>query len=332
MTEFNPTGQSEKPVDPREEQMLEALLERSLGDFREQDDLRVDRLIDPIRQSGNPASGKNEVEIGNRDPSKRMSTRNRRKAARASRSYNRWMTISGGFMAVVVAILFSSSGRWSQNEALAALDSSLRAEDIREDRHYQVNTVFRSSNARQSRSRDHELYLRGNDYVVSTRAFPKGRLVWSGSHEGQHWVVPRVGPVLVGGDQSFFEKRGFQANLTETPFLSISKVLERTKRFYDLTFEPTEERVVGDQSYRCSVVTGKRKRDVELAIPEFVEVWVDAESGFARKIQLKWDPDGHSRWLEASAEWIDSPRLPDDFFQHQAHHDPQRSVIVDGKE
>lgn len=332
MTDLNPTGQPEKPIDPREDQLLDALLERAVGDFLEQDNSRINRLIDTIRQTPNPASGKNEVEIGKRDPARRIVTGKRRNAVRASKSYNRWMTISGGFAAVFVAILFSSSGRWSQNEALAALDNSLRAEDIREDRHYQVNTVFRSLNERQSRSREHELYLRGNDYVISTRAFPLGRLVWSGSHEGQQWVVPRVGPVLVGGEQSFFEKRGLQANLIETPFLSIATVLERTKRFYDLNFEPSEERVVGDQSYRCSVVTGKRKPHVARAIPEFVEVWVDSESGFARKIQLKWDPEDNSRWLEASAEWIDSPRLPDDFFQHQTHHDPQRAVVVDGDE
>ena len=64
MTDLNPTGQPEKPIDPREDQLLDALLERAVGDFREQDNSRVKRLIDTIRQARNPASGKNEVEIG----------------------------------------------------------------------------------------------------------------------------------------------------------------------------------------------------------------------------------------------------------------------------
>ncbi|MEC8240261.1 MAG: hypothetical protein VX084_03920, partial [Planctomycetota bacterium] len=92
MTDLNPTGQPEKPIDPREDQLLDALLERAVGDFREQDNSRINRLIDTIRQTPNPASGKNEVEIGKRDPARRIVTGKRRNAVRASKSCNRWMT------------------------------------------------------------------------------------------------------------------------------------------------------------------------------------------------------------------------------------------------
>ena len=152
-----------------------------------------------------------------------------------------------------------------------------------------------------------------------------------GRYQGERWLVPLAGPVIVGVEP-FFQKRPVQGAVAKTPFLSISAILERTKRFYDLKFEPSVDLVTSQGSHRCSVVTGEKRPNVSLPIPRAVKVWADIETAFARKIELGWDAHDGGAWLAASAELIDQPELPDDFFQHQSHHKSERRVISNREE
>jgi hypothetical protein len=213
------------------------------------------------------------------------------------------------------------------NEALAALDVSLLADARAESRQYLVTMKPKLKSAAETTPRQSNLYLRGDDFAIQVLR-PFGRAdIWMGSYQGEQWSIPRVGPVIVGRD-SLAKNRMLQNAVAETPILSITAVLERTKRFYDLKYEQSVVVVLRQGEEQCSLVTGVRRTDARSNVPQSVKVWADQKTGFVKKVELGWLPTDRSTWTVATAEWIDSPDLEDDFFQHQAHHDPERRVIV----
>ena len=301
-----------------ESRFIDALLHRTFASDEKVDQARVERLISTI--SG--GSGPGESEETPETVANIVGEANR---SRTARKWQWW-----AFPAIAVTLLLGLfivlPNGMVGNEALAALDVSLLADARAESRQYLVTMKPRVKNGAEATPRQTNLYLKGDDFVIQVRP-PLGRADrWMGSYQGEQWAIPRVGPVIVGRD-SLAKMRMLQNAVAETPILSITAVLERTKRFYDLKYEKSVDVVLRQGEEQCSLVTGVRRTDARSSVPQSVKVWADQETGFVKKIELGWLPTDRSTWASATAEWIDSPDLDDDFFQHQAHHHPERRVI-----
>lgn len=305
-------------ISDSESRLIEALLVRTCAPHAREDNSRVDRLLSAISQET--------------DAFAPLPSRQARRAtcgeSRRSRLLSRarwWMlpVVSAAILLGLVAYLPEGT---AGNQALAALDESLRADAELGCRHYLVTMRPKTGSGQSVAERQSDLFLNREDFVIHVQRPQDDEGGWIGRYRGEHWLVPRVGPVIVGREP-FLKKRLFQNAVAETPLLSISAVLERTKRLYDLKFEETVDLETRAGNHPCSLVTGIRKKRVSRAVPQTVKVWADQETGFVIKVELGWEPDDQAAWSSATAEWVDSPDLTEDFFQHQAHHGSERRVL-----
>lgn len=236
----------------------------------------------------------------------------------------RWFSVSVAAAALVL-LLFVIQPWGTENAALAAVDRTILAEQRPEAREYAVTIVTRGLLGAEKAS-THTLFVRQRDFAI--RATPRlGRGdIWMGGSKQYRWIVPRFGPVLTG-TEGLLRKSLPNRQVVETPFLSVATILDRMKRFYELELTPGVSLQEENATVVCDHVAGTPKRSTRLAIPSQVEVWADRQTGFARRIQLAWNQnDSDSRWLKATAQLVGTPELPEDFFDHSAHHDSDRIV------
>ena len=297
MTESNHSSEN---LQNREDRLMESLLHRTLTSDDE-DAARVSRLMDQIRNE----------DTGHLPERVQSSTR-----------LLQWLPLPLA-ASVLVVVLLLSSGSNSSEAAMAAIDRSIQAEQTPVVREYEVAITLAGSSGA-IRRRNHTLFVRQNEFVVAASpAIGPGR-VWAGGDGETRWVVPRIGPVYVGRQEAVQKKQPHRRVL-ETPFLSVEQILERTRKFYDLSIEKTTSRDGGQES--VSRIIGHRRRSPGFVIPEYVEIEAEPKSGIVQFIRLKWNADDDSRWSEATAALTGTPEVPENFFRHVGHHDNSRRVI-----
>ncbi len=293
----------------RDASLMDALIRHSLQDNQAAGEARVQRLLACIRAQGLDVASNQHV--GHATKQKIWSRR-------------RWLPVSLG-AAVVATLVFMLQTGGRQNAALAAVERSIIAETRNDAREYQVTLVARGAKGLQ-RTSTHQLFVRQRDFAICTTPRLGSGEIWIGGQDGEHWIVPRFGTVLVGDEELF--KRPMLNNLDlETPFMSVAAILERIRYGYDLVLHPDVELKVGSKQTNCEHIVAIRKSRARPSIPERVEFWADRDSGFALRIELSWGPESQeSRWLTASAQLIGTPALPDNFFDHRGHHASDRPV------
>ncbi len=305
-------------ISDSESRLMEALLVRTCAPNAREDHARVARLIASISK-----------ETGGLDPlPSRQANRASNWELRRSRILKRagwWMLPAVSATLLLGLLAYLPEGN-AGNQALAALEESLRADAATVGRHYVVTMRPKTESGQSLTERQSDLFVNGEDFAIHVQRGQGDQGIWIGSYRGEQWLVPRAGPVMVGREP-YLKQRLLQHAVAETPFLSISSVLERTKRHYNLKFEKAVDLVTPQGIQRYSLVTGGRKKKVSTFIPHTVKVWAEQETGFVKKIELVWEPDDQAAWISATAEWVDSPELSEDFFQHQAHHDSKRRVM-----
>lgn len=322
MTDSDATPES---ADGRGSRLMDALLESALTTGTEQDESRIRRLMSEIRDSSDapePASmltessatvAKSEQTSG---PASKAGLSQRRPSQLA-----RWIPISLAASLLVAVIVFSSGGGSTQ-AALTALDRIIEAEQSLSVREYAVTITFPAENRS---PRLHSLFVRQNEFVISTPATIGRGEHWAGGQGDERWLVPRVGPVFLGKADRLPGSLPHRRVL-ETPFLSVETILQRTRRFYELSVESAPSSHSADSS-PCTHIVGRRVRSPRFVIPEYVDIEADPKTGFVRYIRLDWNSEDDSRWASATAELVGTPEVPVDFFQHNGHHDGSRKVI-----
>jgi hypothetical protein len=105
------------------------------------------------------------------------------------------------------------------------------------------------------------------------------------------------------------------------PFLSLTALLERLARSYDLKLLPPE--ALGEGEGPCQHVRGTR-RGGEEGGPEGIEVWVRPDTGVVRRMVLHLGEGPGARRL--SLELTGEGSLPAEWYEHAAHHDAERPV------
>ncbi|MFK7818201.1 MAG: hypothetical protein AB8G99_05765 [Planctomycetaceae bacterium] len=291
----------------RDLQFIDALLERTLGSGSDNDEARIGQLMTMLRDGSTVGAVQT--------PRKRSRT-----------AVWGWLSVPLVAAIVLATFLITMPGSSTQ-AAIAAIDRSLDVAQTRSDvREYLVTVTTRRLNGG-TRARSHQLFVRQDDFVVRSDAWIGKGEIWAGGRGEERWLVPRFGPIFVGKSGALPRKA--DGRVLETPFLSVERILERAKRFYDLDIESSVEVQIGDKKLVCDRIIGKRTRSPRIVIPSDVEILIDPKTGFARRVSLKWDEADDQRWLEAVAEMVRTRDVPDDFFQHTGHHDGTRRVVAE---
>lgn len=288
----------------RDSHLIDALLKQSLQPNDAASESRVGRLLSEIRTNA-------------ADPVAPITPSSDRHG-----TPRRWLRASLAAVVLVGIMLVMQLGG-SQTAAMAAVERSILAEQRPEAREYEVTIVTRNSQGRR-RTVTHTLFVRQREFAI--RATPRlgtGE-IWIGSRGKERWIVPRFGPVQIG-NESLLKRTALNQPLISTPFLTVSTILDRIKRSYDLELTAGVSLTEEHAPVVCDHIVGKKSRETQAVIPEHVELWTDTQTGFARRIELRWYDD-QARWLEATAQLVDTHDLPAHFFDHTGHHDADRRV------
>lgn len=164
------------------------------------------------------------------------------------------------------------------------------------------------------------LHVRSPDRYVLVRKFPDGRPFATGSDGERSWSVPPVGggAVRVSGDPLRFRGPlpGHQHGI---PFVNLRSELVQLRDAYAVT------PLVPDATGRRGLLA--EKKSAEYRGPRRVELWYDPASGVIQRMVFAGMPKARGGPDSVSVELRGTRELPADFFQHTAHHAPDRRVI-----
>ncbi len=171
------------------------------------------------------------------------------------------------------------------------------------------------------------LYVRGSNQFVLKRPMPNGELI-VGSNGKQSWFVGPDGPVYISNDPRTLCS-GPQGDLA-LPFLNISEGLDQLKKRYDITKvadAPLPDNADDGQLWQR--IDGVR-RGFTFG-PRQMKLWADPSTGIVKKVILDGFASRHRHSFNPQRILFDlqsTDKLPDDWFEHTAHHEPDREVKV----
>jgi hypothetical protein len=84
----------------------------------------------------------------------------------------------------------------------------------------------------------------------------------------------------------------------------------------------------------CRHVVGELKSEANQKLPTTIELWSDARSGVAMRIEARWPPSTFESGREKVViEFAEQPNLPDNWFEAEGHYSGQRrKITLDSKE
>jgi hypothetical protein len=212
--------------------------------------------------------------------------------------------------------------------ALAAIEQSLEAAEEKVARKYLITVTRKEGMV--SREIENDLYVEGNDrFALRHPTLLPGADLWLGKNGDTNWVVPVIGPVLTGNDLALSRWLSVQEQFS-TPYLHVTTVLDRMSRGYRLwqLGESTVHCVTG-KDVLCRHVLGELKREADQNLPATIELWSDAESGVAIRIEARWSLSASDSGRERVViEFADQPDLPDNWFEAEGHYSGLRSKIT----
>jgi hypothetical protein len=163
-----------------------------------------------------------------------------------------------------------------------------------------------------------------------------------GGDRSHRWIVPRIGPVMVGGEELL--GKWLAKKEIASPYLHVQTILERMKRAYDLELRSDESlpmldqegRPMQDQLFVCQRIHGKRRVRNE-SLPQEIDLWADRDSGVARRLRLEWESSNAQtlprRWtLDLCEPDGNQATRSSDWYQYSAHVDSNRRVISVGSQ
>lgn len=258
--------------------------------------------------------------------------RNPQRTWNLQRPWNRWVSMA--IAASMLGAMFIGLHYFGPaQQALAAIEHSLEAAAEQVARRYLITVTLKDGN--KSREVENDLYVQGNDrYALRHPALLPGADLWLGKNGDTTWVVPAIGPVLTGNELALSQWLSSQEQFS-TPYLHVNTLLDRMSRGYRLRklYESTIRSVAGNDVV-CRYVVGKLKSEANQNLPATIELWSDAESGVAIRIEARWSPYASESGREKVViEFVDQPELPDNWFEAEGHYSgPRRQIKFDKKE
>ena len=294
-------------------QMLESLLRQAM---QPEPDAQEARIKDVLRRL--------DEQTPVRTQHNRPSTARVRK--RASRVWC-WLALAA------TASLLLAVGLWwqanSPQRAFALVQKSLESEAEAGARQYSVMAVVHLPVLGRT-ERVAELYVdRAERFALRRLAAPLLGEVWIGGNEREKWIVPPLGPILVGDAQMLQNWMADEKDLP-TPYLHLTTVLHLMSQSYDLEMLSDTSLALPDQpdqTVRCRRVRGIL-RDATWGPPSTIDLWADHDTGIVRRLILDWQlRPGQFGRSKVSIELVGREEMPRDWFEHSAHHGEDRPVL-----
>lgn len=167
------------------------------------------------------------------------------------------------------------------------------------------------------------LHVRGGGQFVLVRKTADGRPFVTGSNGQTSWAVRPDGPVRFSSDLTRFN-RDLPGHEHSMPLSNIHEGLERLREAFDVQLLPVEsgdEANIDDEPSRLIVAVKKRG----FRGPKRVEVTYSVRSGLIRQMRFVEMPYGPAR-LTLRMTLVEEQPLGEAFFDHQSHHDADRTV------
>ena len=164
------------------------------------------------------------------------------------------------------------------------------------------------------------LWIKGPGEFVLRQSLPNGEIRMFGGDRAGSWTMRGLGPVKVSPDPTRYGRAIF-APSGEVAFLDLRTQLSRLKADYDVEW-------IDDESPDVRKLSAVRQRQAQGG-PKEVELWFDPSSGVIERLILRQLPrnNGGPRSLELVL--LSPTPLPDAFFRHESHHEPERPVLLE---
>lgn len=233
----------------------------------------------------------------------------------------RW-ALAGGMIAIlaasVLAIWWSMAGKLSASMALERL---IEASGGVGDRAYLItnqDSDYIPVDGRMPSIDGAMLYVRAPDMYVLVRRFHDGRTFVTGCDGERSWAVPPDGKVRVSADPMRFRGPipGHQYGI---PFIDIRSDLLQLRHGYVVSL--LDKKANGWQLLQAE------KKSAQHRGPRQLELWFTPSTGVIHRMVFAGLPQAQGGPRSVAVELQDAPILPREFFQHAAHHPPDRIVV-----
>lgn len=244
----------------------------------------------------------------------------RREAVRLTRSTSAagWSATIAALVAIVV-LLWSGmpSSVASADELLARIAGRGRIGE----RAYRLSVVDRQT---RDRSLDGAvLHLGARGQYVLRRSEPDGSETISGSDGVRGWIIPSRGVVRVSANSRRF--RGLlPGEQFDLPFLDPAEGLDDLAKRYDLQVTPA-----APANHRPWTVIEATRRDGVRHGPKFVHLEVDPSTLRIERMVLDRLPQAKEGPRSVAFDRLPLEPLGSAYFDHAAHHAPERPVVVE---
>jgi hypothetical protein len=189
--------------------------------------------------------------------------------------------------------------------------------------------------SRSEQTKNAQLFLDSeNRFVVHRRGWLGFGDVWFGRDGSNLWVVPRLGPAIVGSEGVL---AGWLAKKDSTaPYLHIQTVLKRMEKGYALRMLSDTSLEFSGGQVTCERVRGERKEEIkgqnENDLPTLIELWADKVTGVVHRLTINWDrSENDLRPFQWTIELKGYPTLSDDWFKPTGHTAPVQRIVTIGK-
>lgn len=238
-----------------------------------------------------------------------------------------WVTMA---TICAAAVWLGWFARTDSNQALAAIQQARRTLSEPADRTYMITVEGRSPRGL-TLTRRATLYARGRDHFVLRITGPFGTDILAGSDGTESWLIPPIGPVLVGDDALLID-RWLSRERVPIPLLSLDEILQKLESRYDLSTISDQSRTVHHDNRRPEIADAVRvighRRASDTIIPDTVELWTSRRTGVLERLELRWSKTTVRPGPRAiNVVLRDEDELAADFFRH-THHAPDVSKQV----
>lgn len=289
---------------------MESLLHEAIGSKKQDDEQRIAVLMKTIERE-------DEAYVENQRRKRIVSWRKRMVSYAVAAS-------------LLIAFAWVASGALQGSKAIAAVERALASQPP--TRQYSVSIETKGS--QKTRNLKAQLYLNDRDQFAMRHIGVWGAgETWIGGDAQQRWIVPPIGPVVLGGESlvgKFLAKKE-----VDSPYLHLTTILERMSKQYRLELRRNEylpsTNDASSSSIYCTHVVGKRIGDSQ-KLPETIDLWANLDNGVAEKLILTWNGTQSSTQRTWTILLEGSPELPEDWFEYKGHAAAHRRVLNLGSE